>query len=92
MASLRPIPDISRAGSARIICHSSSPVFSINDRFLFARELFAGSMADFEESLKEVASMESYDEAEEYFVTERGFNTELPIVQDFLNIINNCFA
>lgn len=71
---------------------AATPVFSVNDRFLFARELFGGRMADFDEALKNVAGMESYEEAEEYFISERGFNPELPLVQDFLTIISNCFA
>ncbi len=70
----------------------AAPIFSVNDRFLFNRELFGGKMADFEEALTLVASMDSYEEAEEYFISERGFNPELPIVQDFLTIISNCFA
>lgn len=69
-----------------------TPVFSINDRFLYARELFGGRMADFDEALKEVAGMDSYEEAEDYFLSYRGFNPDLRIVQDFLSIISNCFA
>ena len=81
-------PAVQQGGAAV----AATPVFSVNDRFLFARELFGGRMADFDEALKNVAGMESYEEAEEYFISERGFNPELPLVQDFLTIISNCFA
>ncbi|MBD5337985.1 MAG: hypothetical protein HDR98_02540 [Bacteroides sp.] len=81
-------PAVQQGGAAV----AAIPVFSVNDRFLFARELFGGRMADFDEALKNVAGMESYEEAEEYFISERGFNPELPLVQDFLTIISNCFA
>ncbi|MDE6009950.1 MAG: hypothetical protein K2F87_00690 [Muribaculaceae bacterium] len=70
---------------------AAAPVFSLNDRFLYSRELFGGRVTDFETALKEIASMESYEEAEEYFITERGFNPELPVVQDFFAVISNYF-
>lgn len=70
---------------------ASAPIFSINDRFLYSRELFGGRIADFEDALKDVASMENYEEAEEYFISELGFNPELPVVQSFLAIIEKCF-
>lgn len=74
------------------ILTKQTPVFSINDRFLFTRELFGGRISDFEDALKTAASMDSYEEAEDYFISERGFNPELPIVQDFLAVISNCFV
>lgn len=71
---------------------SGAPVFSLNDRFLYSRELFGGRVADFEAALKEVAAMERYEEAEEYFFTEWNFDMELPVVQNFMAVISNYFA
>lgn len=68
-----------------------APVFSLNDRFLYSRELFGGSVADFERALTQVAAMDSYEEAEEYFYSEWGFNAENPVVADFLVVISNYF-
>ena len=69
-----------------------APVFSINDRFLYSRELFGGKVADFESALKDVAGMESYEEAEEYFYTEWNLDPESPIVHGFLEVIANYFS
>lgn len=66
------------------------PVFSINDRFLYSRELFGGRVADFESALKDVAGMESYEEAEEYFYTEWNLDPESPVVKGFLDVISKC--
>ena len=70
---------------------SRTPIFSLNDRFLYSRELFGGSVQKFERALTQVASMESYEEAEEYFYTEHGFDPENPVVADFLLIISSYF-
>ena len=71
--------------------HRTAPVFSINDRFLFSRELFGGNVADFESALKEVAGMECYEEAEEYFYTDWKFDSESPVVGEFLAVIARFF-
>lgn len=68
-----------------------TPVFSINDRFLYSRELFGGRVADFEAALKEVASMESFEEAEDYLTSEWGLDPESQTVADFLAVISNYF-
>ena len=80
--------------SAPVSSHRSAPgtpVFSINDRFLYSRELFGGRVADFEAALKEVASMESFEEAEEYLTSEWGLDPESQTVADFLAVISNYF-
>lgn len=66
-------------------------VFSINDRFRYKKELFGNSDADFNNTLALVASMDSYDEAEEYFINEEGFDKNLPLVVEFLDIIKRYF-
>ena len=80
--------------SAPVSSHRSAPgtpVFSINDRFLYSRELFGGRVADFEAALKEVATMESFEEAEEYLTSEWGLDPESQTVADFLAVISNYF-
>ena len=62
-------------------------VFSINDRYRFKRELFNNSDVEFNTTLAFVASMESYDEAEEYFIGELGLDENNPAVIDFLGVL-----
>ncbi len=76
-----------RSEPARVV----KPVFSINDKFLFSRELFGGSTADFERALKEMAACESYEEAEDYFYTEWNLDPDDPMVVDFMMIISKYF-
>lgn len=66
-------------------------VFSINDRYRFKKELFGGSDAEFNTTLALVASMESYDEAEDYFLGELQWDQRKPEVNDFLEIIKRYF-
>lgn len=66
-------------------------VFSINDKFRFKRELFANSDASFNNSLALVASMENYEEAEDYFINELLMDPTRPVVTDFFEIIRKYF-
>lgn len=66
-------------------------VFSINDRYRFRRELFGNSDSDFNEALVLVASMESYDEAEDYFTGDLQWDPKRQEVTDFLEIVKSYF-
>ncbi len=66
-------------------------VFSINDRYRFKRELFDNSDVDFNNTLAIVASMESYDEAEDYFLNELQWDPKREDVADFLEVIKRYF-
>lgn len=66
-------------------------VFSINDRFRFKRELFGNSDADFNNTLALVASMEDYEEAEDYFAGELQWDKSRAEVADFLEILKKYF-
>lgn len=79
----------------RIIGHnvnSSKPAFTLNDRFRFRRELFGNSDAEYSSAMDLIASMEGYEEAEEYFLDELGWSLENPEVKDFMDIIQKYFA
>lgn len=67
------------------------PAFCLNDRFRFRRELFDNSDSEFSSALGMIAAMDSYDEAEEYFISGRGWDPENPEVMDFLEIIKIYF-
>lgn len=66
-------------------------VFSINDRYRFKRGLFNQSDADFNTTLSLVASMDSYEEAEDYFLNELQWDPASSDVADFLDIIKKYF-
>lgn len=64
-----------------------SPVFCINDRFRFRRELFHGSDEAFNDMLDKVSVMYDYDDAEAYFIGIKGMDPEDETVADFLDIL-----
>lgn len=66
-------------------------VFSINDRYRFKRELFNSSDVDFNTTLSLVASMEGYEEAEDYFLTELQWDEKSQDVIDFLEVLKKYF-
>lgn len=66
-------------------------VFSINDKFRFRKELFSDSNVEFNNTLALVASMENYEEAEDYFINELHWDSQNPVVVEFLLKIKNYF-
>lgn len=78
-------PDVPRVGESR------APVFSVNDRFRFIRELFGGSRDAFDGALTQIAACDSYDEAEEYVLSDLELDPELPATQEFLTLIARYF-
>lgn len=66
-------------------------VFSINDRYRYRRELFAGNDAAFSDALSRVAAMDSYDEAEGYFLDDCQWDPERPEVVDFMAVLRKYF-
>lgn len=68
------------------------PAFCINDRFRFRRELFNNSDAEFSAAMDKVTTMSGYEEAENYFLGDLGWDPESPEVIDFLEIIKLYFS
>lgn len=66
--------------------------FSINDRFRFRRELFENDNDVMNNTLDLIESMESAQEAKEYFLNELGWDPNSEEVIDFLNIVCMHFA
>lgn len=83
------MPEVPSKGAVRV--PRGRLVFTINDRFRFKRELFNNSDINFNETLARVASMEGYEEAEDYFVDELQWDLERQDVADFLEILKNYF-
>ena len=65
--------------------------FSLNDHFRFRRELFSNSDPEMTDTLNLVETMESFQEAEEYFYNDLGWDPENMDVADFMAIIKKHF-
>lgn len=61
--------------------------FTLNDRFRFCRSLFGGDDADFTDTLKLLADMESYAEAREYLTGDLLWDEANAEVADFLAVV-----
>lgn len=65
--------------------------FSLNDTFRFRRELFGNSAAEMTDALHMVEAMHSFDEAEDYFYGDLGWDRESDDVKEFMAIIKYHF-
>ena len=65
--------------------------FSLNDMFRFRRELFGNSAADMSDAIELVSAMSSYQEAEDYFYNDLGWDSGSEEVEEFMTIIRNHF-
>ena len=66
-------------------------LFTINDKFRFKRELFGNNNVEFSESLNLVQTMDSYEEAEDYFYNDLQWDKESEDVMEFMAIIARFF-
>ena len=64
---------------------------SLNDRFRFKRELFAGSDVELNQALDLVNAMQSFDEAQEYFIDDLGWDQDNEDVADFMGLVRRHF-
>ncbi len=76
----------------RTLSKNLRQAFSINDRFRFRRELFSNSDLDMNDAINMVESMRTFDEAEDYFYSDLGWDKSVPEVQEFMDIIKRHFA
>lgn len=65
--------------------------FSLNDRFLYARELFEGNMKMFDSTLDFIEGIEYYSIIEDYFYNELEWDPENPTVASFMDILRPQF-
>ena len=64
---------------------------SLNDRFRFQRELFAGSANAMDTAIEHIEVMTSYGNAELYFYSLLNWDRENEVVKDFMAIVRNHF-
>lgn len=84
-----------RAGCAKSVNEANTRgrlVFSLNDRFRFRRSLFGDDQQAFGRSLSQVAAMDSYEEAEDYFLGELKWHPDDAEAKAFLEIIKGYFG
>ncbi|MDE5870472.1 MAG: hypothetical protein K2H22_00790 [Muribaculaceae bacterium] len=65
--------------------------FSLNDRFLYARELFNGNMKMFDSTLDFIEGIEDYSIIEDYFYSELEWDPEKGHVAAFMEILRPHF-
>ena len=65
--------------------------FSVNDRFRFQRELFAGSASAMNTAIEHIEMMRSYGNAELYFFSQLHWDRDNEDVKDFMAIVRNHF-
>lgn len=67
------------------------PKLSLNDKFLFSRELFGDDTKVLQQALDGIAEKGSYVEAEEYLIAAFNLNPEQESAQRFLAIVEDAF-
>lgn len=65
--------------------------FSLNDRFLYARELFNGNMKTFDSTLDFIEGIDDYALVEDYFYSELEWNPENQNVASFMETLRTRF-
>lgn len=68
------------------------PLFCLNDRFKFRREIFGGSDADFDAAMDFLATLETYEEAESYFYNDLGLDPANEDVAEFMDVIKTYYG
>ena len=64
---------------------------SLNDRFRFQRELFAGSANAMDTAIEHIEVMTSYGNAELYFYSQLNWDRDNEVVKVFMAIVRNHF-
>lgn len=87
-AETRPAPP-----KRKVFVHGKRrPVFSLNDRFLFIRELFEGDASAFNRALDGILTTDSYQDAEDYLINEFKLDPEGETDSRFFEIIRSSFG
>ena len=65
--------------------------FSINDKYMFIREIFGGSTADFAEVVNRVEETNTLGDAYDYFLNDLGWDADDETISQFLTIVAKHF-
>lgn len=66
---------------------SLKAIFSLNDRYLYSRELFGGNMKMFDATLDFIEGVENYSDIEDYFYNELEWDPDNSVVATFLDTL-----
>lgn len=66
-------------------------LFTLNDKFLFRRELFGNNDEEFNTTLELISFMHSFDEVQEYAYEDLGWDKADSKVKDFMDIVKGYF-
>lgn len=85
----KPEPEYESVPEEQAISVPAAPRFqvasiSINDRYLFCRELFNSDMQEMEDTLADLSQTSDIDEAIEYLSNDLCWDLERPVVKDFI--------
>lgn len=72
-------------------CRDLRKAFTLNDKFLFRRELFGGSDQELSDTIDLLTAMHTLDEAREYLLDDLQWDPDNDVVKDFLDIVTNHF-
>lgn len=64
---------------------------SLNDRFRFKRELFGNSDIKLDQALDRIDAMQSFDQAQAYFIDTLGWDADNENVADFMGLVRRHF-
>lgn len=91
-----PIPEVKRSLNDVIAppppVVDLKPSISLNDRFLFQRELFRNDRQEMDRTMHVLSMFETFQEVEEYVMGTLSWDFENPTVNNFLAIIKKGFA
>lgn len=87
-----PEPDPTPAPTTGIAVRDLRSAFTVNDRYRFRRELFGNSEGEMADTLELLGAMSSIEEAEEYLLSDLGWDGRNDDVAEFLNVIRQCYG
>ena len=71
--------------------HDITSAFSINDRFLFQRELFDDDAEKFNDTIAQMQRMRDIDQVQQFMTDVLQWNTSDDVVKEFVRLINKSF-
>ncbi len=65
--------------------------FTLNDRYRFCREIFAGNSEDLNGAIDTINAMATYDQAEQWMIEVMNVDTDDSVVKEFMSIVAKHF-
>lgn len=84
-------PQAPAASEQGLVAAELRRLFSLNDLFLFRRELFQGSQVLFDRALEDVGACSSAPEAREILINNYALDPKRPEAKEFLAVISGLF-